>query len=302
MNKILILGCNSFLGSNFLKNRINHNIFDIYATYNTNNYRLKEKKIKINEEKLFKLNLENNNSDLIDLIRTINPEIIVNFIGNSNLDKTTYNHKIFNIDALKKIFNSIKLSNVRINHFYNIGSCEEYMKSSNLIKESFKLKSNNIYGFSKIESHNFALKYSRDNNINYTNLRTFNVIGKDTYKKNIILQILENNNKKKLILKNPRAIRDFIWIDDYIKSLVNILVHNKKNYQAINIGRGIGTSIKLLIKKISNVNNKKYINLFNQIDKSKDITDKRVANISILKKFINTNEFLDVNEMIKLLI
>ena len=92
------------------------------------------------------------------------------------------------------------------------------------------------------------------------------------------------------------------WIDDYIKSLVNILVHNKKNYQAINIGRGVGTSIKLLIKKISNVNNKKYINLFNQIDKSKDITDKRVANISRLKKFINTNEFLVVNEMIKLLI
>ena len=54
---------------------------------------------------------------------------------------------------------NLKLSNIKIEHFYNIGSCEEYYGSTSKLKESSKLANTTLYSIYKISIHKFLLNF-----------------------------------------------------------------------------------------------------------------------------------------------
>ena len=297
--KILIIGINSFLGSNFYKFLINNSEYLVFGTINKETYRI-NKYLKQNINNIFKINLNKKNDKLSKLLETIKPNLIINFSGHSNLD---ISEKVkLNIDITKNLINSIIKSKIKIEHFYNVGSCEEYQGSKFKLNENKKLFSISGYGKHKISIHNYLLKTSKENYFKYTNLRTFNVLSKDKYKKNIITYIKSNFINKKINLHNKYAIRDFIWIDDYIFALYSILKNNKKNYKAINIGTGKGTSIENIIDYVQKKKQIYFKNINFEKNKKIPASNIKVANNDRLKKIVKHYEYLSIYKIIDKLI
>tara|TARA_Y100000590_G_C15540996_1_gene946975 strand:- start:101 stop:607 length:507 start_codon:yes stop_codon:yes gene_type:complete len=159
--KILVLGCNSFLGYNFTKKIIKNNNFVLLGTINKNSTRIKNDKKTRNFKNFIKYNPILHKKKLIKILNDFKPNVIINFIGNSNFfDKSKKLQVLKNYNTFKNILKSIDLSNINIDHFFNIGTSQEYQHSLLAIKESSKLNPLSEYAKSKLKCHKYGIKWS----------------------------------------------------------------------------------------------------------------------------------------------
>lgn len=286
--KILILGANSFIGSNLIsylsKNKINYSGF-----YNQKKFRLKELR------DIYKLNL--NDDSFTKFIDQYKPDIIINFIGNSNNDDLNIDkHVSSNINILIKILE--RLGNAKFKNYflYSCSTSLEFGSSKFKIKETQKRSPKTIYSYTKFISHLIYKEWCENNSIKYTNLIFFNIFGEDKIKKDIISKILDNKYKK-LIINSPRSVKDFTYINDVIKILY-ILLLNKKNkyYPSINICSGKGISISSIVNLIKKLDNNRFKNII--FSNNKDY-ERIVGDNSNLFKIIKKFEFTNIEDVIK---
>lgn len=112
-----------------------------------------------------------------------------------------------------------------------------------------------IYGLSKLSFTQIAIGYFVRWGLDVTILRTSNVYGphRNIFKGyNVINHFIDlaMKNKAIQIFGHGQQLRDYIYIDDFIEVLVNIL-SKKTGGEIINIGFGSGISIKSMAKKIT---------------------------------------------------
>ena len=173
--KIVILGVNSFIGSNLVKFFKKNNV-NFVGFYNNKKTRLKGIK------NIRKLDLSNNS--LTKFINNFQPDTIINFIGNSNNnDNNLKNHVSSNINALTKIL--LKLQNAKYKKYtlYGCSTSLEFPSSKNKILEISKRVPSSIYALTKFISHIMYLDWSLQNKVKYTNLIFYNIVGDDFTKK-----------------------------------------------------------------------------------------------------------------------
>lgn len=73
--------------------------------------------------------------------------------------------------------------------------------------------------------------------------RLANVIGPGMAKNNVLSDILSQlSDSKPLCVKNEKPVRDFIWLDDVVSALMEMITGN--GVGIYNIGTGVGVSIK----------------------------------------------------------
>jgi UDP-glucose 4-epimerase len=107
---------------------------------------------------------------------------------------------------------------------------------------------------SEILCETYALTYG----LNIRIARIFSVYGPDSSKSNFIFNIINQViHDSQIILGNITPKRDFIFIDDVITGLLNIINSKKKGYSVYNLGTGKSTSIVDLIDLVLNFSNKK---------------------------------------------
>jgi UDP-glucose 4-epimerase len=95
-------------------------------------------------------------------------------------------------------------------------------------------------------------------------------------------QIIEN--KKEIILKNMKSIRDFIYIDDFCECLLRVVSSKVRNL-ILNIGTGKGTDVLTLVKYMCKSLGHNYTDK-NII--SNELTESRlVLDIGLSKKIYN---------------
>ena len=99
-------------------------------------------------------------------------------------------------------------------------------------------------------------------------------------------------NKELTIINNGNSIRDFIHVQDVADIYVKLI--DIKNVRVLNIGTGIGISVKNIIKSFKKYNaNISTKNIFlNEIKTS-------TANIEILSKLLNKKSFIQIEDFIK---
>ena len=99
-------------------------------------------------------------------------------------------------------------------------------------------------------------------------------------------------NKELTIINNGNSIRDFIHVQDVADIYVKLI--DIKNVRVLNIGTGIGKSVKNIIKSFKKYNaNISTKNIFlNEIKTS-------TANIEILSKLLNKKSFIQIEDYIK---
>ena len=192
---ILIIGKNSFLGSNL-------SIF------------LKKKKIKFKKIDLIKF-LKLKNSYLSKF------NFIVNTAINGDYIKRRYNQKKdFDLLVCKKIKN-IKTKLI-------IFSTGKIYRSGNNIKENSKKKPSGHYGKNKLITENKILKIRK----NVLILRLSNIVGKkkiNNYRKitNLFFDDIRKNLKKNIIIiPSANYYKDFLLAEDFVKIVYKSMLKN----------------------------------------------------------------------------
>ena len=266
MNKILIIGSNSFAGSDFIDFILNKKIKILAVSrsnqINKENLRYKSNK-NIKNLKFCKIDL-NKKKDIDKLIQIIKKQkiqYIVNFAAQGMVAESWINPEDWYLTNV--VSNAIlikKLSKIKIKKYLNFSTPEVYGNTSSLKKESNLFSPTTPYAISRtaqdlnllayFKTYNFPVVFTRAANIYGPYQQNYRIIPK------IIISILMN--KKIPIHGKGNTLRSFVYMPDVSKALYKILIDKKNIGETFHISSKKFISILnlvKLIKKIMKINN-----------------------------------------------
>ena len=266
--KILITGSAGYIGSclfEYLKKK--------HKIYGTDKIIPKIKK----QKNFFLCNLLDFNK-INNIIKTINPDIVIHLAAQSTLDFIDKKKEYIknNTYVTKNIVKSMHKN--KIKHLIFSSTAAVYKNSNKILTEKSQLSPNNIYGKTKLDCEKLIIdNTNKDNKINFIIFRFFNVcsslfslkIGEMHNPETHLIPILSSKfreNKKVFIYgndfktKDKTCIRDYIHIEDIVKAFglgIQYFSKNKKS-EIINLGTKKGFSTLSIFKTFQNFYNYKY--------------------------------------------
>jgi dTDP-glucose 4,6-dehydratase len=297
MKNVLIIGSNSFAGSNFIDFLLNKN-FKIYGVSRKkeidNEYLSYKKNKNLNNFKFYKinLNLKKDINKLIKIIKNKKIPYIVNFAAQGMVAESWINPQ----DWYKTnvVSNSIlikKLSKLKIKKYLNFSTPEVYGNTSSLMKESNTFAPTTPYAISRsaqdfnllayYKTYNFPVVFTRAANIYGPYQQSYRIIPK------VIISIL--TNKKIPIHGKGDALRSFIYMPDVSRALYMILLDKKNIGETFHISSKRFISILKLTKLINILMNVKNKNTYHVKERDgKDL--KYTLNSNKIRKYYSWSE------------
>lgn len=237
--KLLIIGGTGFLGKNlyeFLKKK-----------YNVYKITLKKKE----DSKTLKLDLKNK-----ALIKNffVNNEFnyIVNlggYIDHSNLSKN--GDEVLKVH-LESLFYICKFINKKkLEHFIQIGSSDEYGNNASPQLEKMNEDPFSIYSYAKAAATRFLMTLFKTEKFPVTVLRPFLIYGPGQDLNRFIPQVISGClNDRVFPTSAGQQLRDFCYIDDFVKSVIKVIGKKKTFGKIYNIGSGKKIKIRDVVNLI----------------------------------------------------
>ena len=261
MRKILVIGSNSFAGSDFIDYILNKN-FKVYGV--SRDKEIKNEHLRYKENKNLKnfrfykinLNIRKDINKLIKIVKKQKIQHIVNFAAQGMVAESWINPQDWYLTNV--VSNSIlikELSKLKIIKYLNFSTPEVYGNTSSLIKEGNIFAPTTPYAISRsaqdfnllayYKTYNFPVVFTRAANIYGPYQQSYRIIPK------VIISIL--TNKKIPIHGKGDTLRSFIYMPDVSRALYKILLDKK------NLGETFHISSKKFISilKLSKLINKK---------------------------------------------
>lgn len=227
---ILIIGSNSFSGSNLIKHLLlaNNNVIAIsrqkeiqnpynpYSTLVTNsNFEFHQVDLNTNADKIIKICKKNNVST------------IVNFSAQSMVGESwIYPEQWYktNVVALSELISLFKMNNIKLNKFIHFSTPEVYGNTTGAIKENFSFMPTTPYAISRAAGDYHLKAMFETNGFPVIFTRAANVYGEHQSNYRIIPKtfIFGMTGKKLSLHGGGNSERSFIHIDDVSRSLLNI--------------------------------------------------------------------------------
>ena len=254
---ILVLGSNSFSGSNFVNYLLSkgksvigvsrspevRNLFSGYA--NNNN---------LGDFKFYQYDLNKNSQDIVDLCVKFNVSSVVNFAAQSMVAQSWespsdwYNTNVVSFANLLQGLSSYS----NLETFINFSTPEVYGSTDNWIEENFNFSPTTPYAISRaaadyhlkglFESFNFPVIFTRAANVYGPSQQLYRIVPKT---------ILSGFLGKKVELQGKGlSVRSFIHIDDVSKAL-HIILEKGTIGDSYHISTNALITIKDLLKIIS---------------------------------------------------
>ena len=247
MKEILVTGSSGFLGNYLVPQLLNQNykIFGISKRKQKLYKNFISSSVDINKITDFKL--KNNFSKIIHMAAL------------SDVDYCDLNpSKCYelNVNGTQKM---LELARKKDSEFIFLSSSHVYGNSKKIpLSETESSSPLSHYACSKKIGEMLCETYSLTYGLDIRIARIFSVYGPNSSKLNLIFNIINQViNDSRITLGNIKPKRDFIFIDDVITGLLNIINSKKKGYDIYNIGTGKSTSIVDLVNSILASSNKK---------------------------------------------
>jgi len=301
MNKVLIIGSNSFAGSDFADHLLSKK-FEVYGVsrnkeINKEHLRYKNN-INLKNFKFFKidLNLKKDLNKLIKLIKKQKISYIVNFAAQGMVAESWINPQDWYLTNV--VSNSIlikELSKLKIKKYLNFSTPEVYGHTSYLMKESNIFAPTTPYAISRsaqdlnllahYKTYNFPVVFTRAANIYGPYQQSFRIIPK------IIISIL--TNKKIPIHGKGDTLRSFVYMPDVSRALCKILLDKKNICETFHISPKRFINYFQLVKLINKLMNIKNKNIYHVKERDgKDL--KYTLNSNKIRKLYSWSEQTDL--------
>ncbi len=255
--KFLIIGSNSFTGSNFVNYCLNKNhkiigisrskeLKDFYLAYKNN------KKLN-NNFTFFKLDLNKDLKKIIKLIKKIKPSHIVNFASQSMVGQSWINPIDWyqtNVISSVELIESIKDYKF-IKRYVHISTPEVYGNTKINISENTNYNPTTPYAISRACFDTHIMQVFKSSGFPVVFTRAANVYGPGQQLYRIIPRSIYScfTNKKMKLDGGGLSKRSFIYIDDVVEATYKISLYGK-NGSIYHISNNQEISILHLVKKI----------------------------------------------------
>lgn len=298
VKKILITGGTGFVGSNFVYKFLKSNAeVHLIARPKSDFWRLDPIK-----KNLFihYVNLKNEEA-VKKTVFKIKPEVVMNFAA-YGLDqgKPQDIQKAIDINLLATINLLNACSRINLRCFINTGSSSEYGIKNHPIKENDILEPTNFYGVTKSAGTIYCQFLAKKFDLPAVTLRLFSPYGYFEDRKRLIpALILASLRDSQIDLVSPKAVRDFIFIEDVISAYLKVI--EKIDFvkgDILNVASGKQHSISDIVRIIEKITGGK-INKNYNLKLLKQYEPKTwVADISKIKK-LNWNPAFSLEEGLK---
>lgn len=248
LKKILITGSTGFVGA-CLTHKLIGSSYEVHSIIRreSNLWRIKNIIGKVN---IHYVDLTDVNS-LEKLIHNIKPNLIYHLATYGGYPFQDDLGKIIQTNIMGTV-NLVKAcSKIGFDCFINTGSSSEYGLKSKPMEEEDILKPINNYGFSKAAATLYCQAVAKRERLPIVTLRLFSPYG---YYENrarliptVILSCLSEKNPK---LSSPKAVRDFIFIEDVIGAYIKAMETSDIGGEIFNIGYGQQQSAGEVVNKI----------------------------------------------------
>ena len=263
-NYILITGCAGFIGFHLTSHMLINSKKSIIGIDNLNSYYdvdLKRDRLKILRKnkkfKFYKLNIADT-SKISSLFKKYRIEKIVNLAAQAGVRFSINNREEYFNSNVKGFFNILEMSKkYKVKHLVYASTSSVYGNST---KKPFRENQStdeplSFYAASKKTNEILAYPYSYIHNIKISGMRFFSVYGPYGRPDMALYKFVDKMIKgKKIDLYNHgNHLRDFTYIDDVVKGIVNVLKKAPKKkipFEIVNIGRGKPENLKDFLKVI----------------------------------------------------
>jgi UDP-glucose-4-epimerase GalE len=263
-NKIIVTGGAGYIGSHICKElkkkKFQPIVLDNFSSGLKNN---------IKWGKYYNVDL-NNKIKLNKILKKEKPAAIIHMAGNIEAGESLKKISTFyknNVLGTYNLLESMSINKIKFIVFSSSAAIYGNVKKTP-ITENFNLKPENVYGSTKLIGEEIIKNFSDAKKINFCNLRYFNVGGPDSEMEigenlkpetHLIPLLIEAIIRKKQFnlygnnynTKDGTCIRDYVHVEDianaHILALKKILKLEVND--SINLGSGIGYSVKQIIKE-----------------------------------------------------
>ncbi|WP_435090525.1 GDP-mannose 4,6-dehydratase [Candidatus Pelagibacter bacterium nBUS_30] len=262
MNKVLILGSNSFAGSCYVDHLLN-NKYQVYGVSRSNERKIAKYKFNKNIKnfKFIKADINKNISIFKKLILENKFKYIVDFLGQGMVAESWENPQDWlktNITSKTELVNFL-LNKKFLKKYVRISTPEVYGSSSAKMDEKKSYNPSTPYAITHMTIDKYLEIYNKQYKFPSVILRLANFYGETQPLYRIIPKTISSIiNKKKLPLHgNGKSLRSFIYIDDFC-SAIYLAMKKSKNGKIYNVSSKEIISIKNIIKLICFKMNYKY--------------------------------------------
>lgn len=132
------------------------------------------------------------------------------------------------------------------------GSMSEYGPNGSPFAETSPCVPTTAYGISKLASTLFTLAHGQRSGVNTAVARIFGAYGTGEMPTRLFPSLLRSLRRKVSVeLSDGKQLRDFIHVHDVCEGLMRIAVTQSAQNQILNLGTGVGVSVRSVCKKLA---------------------------------------------------
>jgi nucleoside-diphosphate-sugar epimerase len=250
---ILITGATGFIGRNLLKAILEKkwNPYILLSSFdNAQNLKGISLDHIISSQAVFEGNFRTLNGETIPSFDAIINLAASGVVSNVDLDELVGGNIIYTAKVLEF---SRKIGTKK---FIHIGSCSEYAvcPEQTLISENHPIAPFTMYGATKAAASVLVSSFSRINGFSAIIARPFNVFGIWESPKRLVPQVISGIlGNRQVKLSEGTQFRDFIYVEDVAKAIIEIAQSGENLYGAYNLCTGNATSVRRLVETICDV-------------------------------------------------
>ncbi len=171
------------------------------------------------------------------------------------------------------------------------------------IDENHPIQAYNPYSQTKVICESLCEGYNRDFKVPITIFRPFNIYGKGQNPDFLIPTIIQQVQSGKIVIKDDRPKRDYIYIEDVIDAIITVIESKNENnfLKKYNLGSGISYSVKEIVDIVRGFFDTEIEYLCSNERRPNEVMD-TIADISKIKSELNWQPKISIQEGLKKMI